>query len=117
MNISSKFHTQPGKVQLLVLDVLADGKPFLAGVVIGGLKNGVPSSSELGGECLRRLTAAQDASSNSNTVRLVEVLSPPRASVQVSKVCAAVDRHDAVAFFCINNETYEAVFRALNIGA
>lgn len=117
MNISSKVHAQPGKVQLLVLDVVADEKPFLAGLLIGDLRADPPTATEVGNECLRRLTASQDASSNNDQVHIVEVRSPDRALKRVTEVSAAVGRHDAVAFFCADEPTYEAVFRALNIRA
>ena len=106
---------QPGKVQLLVLDVFADEKPFLAGLLIGDLRADPPKASEVGNECLRRLTASQDASSNNDQVHMVEVRSPERAQPQLMKVAAGVGRHDAVAFFCLDEPTYEAMFRALNI--
>lgn len=115
MNISSSVHKQPGKVQLLILDVVAGNKPFLAGVLIGDLRADPPTTSELGNECLRRLTATQDLSSNNDKVHIVEVRGPDRAQKQIAKVCTSVDRHDAVAFFCIDERTYEAVCNALKL--
>jgi hypothetical protein len=115
MEISSKFHAQPGKVQLVVLDVTANEKPFIAGLLIGNLRADPPSASEVGNECLRRLIASQDASSSNDQVHMVEVRSPDRAQAQLMKVAASVGRHDAVAFFCLDEATYEAMFSALNI--
>jgi len=117
MKISSKVHAQPGKVQLLVLDVMADEKPFLAGLLIGDLRADPPTASELGNECLRRLTASQDASSNNDQVHIVEVRRPERVQPQLAKAAAGVGRHDAVAFFCFDEATYEAMFLALNVQA
>lgn len=98
-----------------MLDVTANEKPFLVGLVIGDLRVDPPTTSEVGNECLRRLTASQDASSNNNQVHMVEVRSPERAPTQLMKVAATVGSHDAVAFFCLNEATYAAMFGALNI--
>lgn len=117
MKISSTFHAQPGKVQFLVLDAVADGKPFYAGILISDLRANPPTCTDVGNECMRRLAAAQDQNSNADEVMLVEIRSPERAMERVPQVAERISRHGAAAFFCVDEDCYEAVFQAMNVGA
>lgn len=114
MEISSTIHHQPSNIQLLVLDVVADEKPFFAAVLIGDMRE--CTATEIGNECLRRLAAAQDQCSNNDQVMLVEIRSPDTARKRVPQVCERIHRHGAAAFFCLDSASYDAVREALNIG-
>lgn len=115
MEISSKVHKQPGKVQYAVIDVMAGDKPFFAGIVVGNLRADPPTSTEVSNECLRRLTAAQDSASNRDEVLIVEVRSAETASQRVIDVATHIQRHAAAAFYCLDSACYDAVWAALNV--
>lgn len=115
MQISSRIHAQPGRVQHLVLDVAFEGKAFFAAVVVGDTRETPPTTSAIGNETLRRLTAAQSGSSASERVHVVPVTSAGKALDRIRAVGNAVARHDAVAFFCADDEIAAAVLRALNL--
>lgn len=117
MKISSKIHPQPGQAQLMVLDVIAEGKPFFAALLIGDLRTDPPSCSEVGNECLRRLTAIQDNSSNSNTVVLFDIRSADRAQKRIAELGKMVEKNAAVAIFCLDPASYDAAFKALTFTA
>lgn len=115
MKISSKLHKQPGKFQFLVLDVFANEKPFFAAILIGDLRADPPESTDVSNECLRRLTAIQDLSSNNQAIHIVGIRSMEIVKTRILQVCNQVNRHDAVAFYCLDSKIYDAVFFELNI--
>ena len=115
MEISSKVHKQPGKVQYAVIDVTADGKPFFAGILIGDLRADPPTSTEASNECLRRLTAAQDNAANRDNVLIVEIRNAETAAGRVTDVAIHIPRHAAAAFYCLDTGCYDAVWQALHI--
>jgi hypothetical protein len=114
MKISSTVHPQPGKFQYLVLDVLVGDKPFFAAILIGDTRSHPPTTTVASNECLRRLVAAQDAKTNSERVHIVEIRDSSTAPERVALVASKVERHDAVAFFCIDEACYKSVLVALN---
>jgi hypothetical protein len=117
MKISSKVHKQPGKVQYAVIDAMAGDKPFLAGIAIGDLRADPPTSTDVSNECLRRLAAAQDNVSNRDDVLFVEIRSAETAGQRVNDVAKRIPRHAAAAFYCLNSDCYDAVWKALNVSA
>jgi len=114
MKISSAIHPQSGKFQYLVLDVLAGDKPFFAAILIGDTRADPPTATVASNECLRRLVVAQEAKTNSERVHIVEIRDSSTAPERVALVASKVERHDAVAFFCIDESCYETVLVALN---
>jgi hypothetical protein len=107
-----KLLPQTGKEKLPVFNATYKGKPFFVAMCLGDKDR---AYNEMGTETFKLLQRAQQMYSNSQVMYVKVVHDPDKAHEDVTTTVDHIRRHVAIMFSCADNETLEAVFKALGL--